>query len=131
MQTVKPGFSLIELLIVLAIVGILAAICYPSYQQYVLRSYRAEAISQLLLLANAQEQHLADYGVYSADLVALGVKASERYTFNINLFAAQQEFELTAHAQGQQQADSECQLFTLNHLGQRNGQDLQAQACWN
>jgi type IV pilus assembly protein PilE len=131
MQTVKPGFSLIELLIVLAIVGILAAICYPSYQQYVLRSYRAEAISQLLLLANAQEQHLADYGAYSTDLAVLGVKASERYTFNINLFAAQQEFELTAQAQGQQQADSECQLFTLNHLGQRNGEDLQAQACWN
>ena len=131
MQTVKPGFSLIELLIVLAIVGILAAICYPSYQQYVLRSYRAEAISQLLQLANAQEQHLADYGAYSADLAVLGVKASERYTFNINLFAAQQEFELTAQAQGQQQADSECQLFTLNHLGQRNGQDLQAHACWN
>lgn len=130
MKTVKLGFSLIELLIVLAIIGILAAICYPSYHQYVLRSYRAEAISQLLQLANAQEQHLADFGVYSADLALLGVKVSERYTFNINLFAAQQEFELRAQAQGQQQGDSECLLFTLNHLGQRNAQDPQSLSCW-
>lgn len=131
MRTVKPGFSLIELLIAVVIVGILAAICYPSYQQYVLRSYRAEAISQLLQLANAQEQHLADYGVYSADLAVLGAKASERYQFKVNLSAAQQEFELTAQAQGLQQADSECPLFTLNHHGQRNSQEPQALVCWN
>lgn len=131
MQTAKSGFSLLELLIALAIIGILVAISYPAYQQYVLRSYRAEAISQLLQLANSQEQHLADYGVYSADLTVLGVKASARYEFNINLSAAQQEFELTAQAQGLQQADSECPLFTLNHYGQRNSQDPQALFCWN
>jgi type IV pilus assembly protein PilE len=131
MQAGKSGFSLIELLIAVVIVGILAAICYPSYQQYVLRSYRADAISQLLQLANAQEQHFADYGVYSADLVMLGAKVSERYQFKINLFAAQQEFELTAQVQGPQQADSECPLFTLNNLGQRNGQEPQTQSCWN
>lgn len=131
MQTVKPGFSLIELLIVLAIIGILAAICYPSYQQYVLRSYRAEAISQLLQLANAQEQYLSDYGVYSADLAVLGVETSTRYQFSISVVDAPQEFELTAEAQGPQQADSECLLFTLNQRGQRNQQSPHTIACWD
>lgn len=131
MQRVKPGFSLIELLIVLAIIGILAAICYPSYQQYVLRSYRAEAISQLLQLANAQEQYLSDYGVYSADLAVLGVETSTRYQFSISVVDAPQEFELTAEAQGPQQADSECLLFTLNQRGQRNQQNRHTLACWD
>lgn len=131
MHTVKSGFSLIELLIVVAIIGILAAICYPSYQQYVLRSYRAEAISQLLQLANAQEQYLSDYGVYSADLAVLGVETSTRYQFSITVVDDPQEFELTAEAQGPQRADSECLLFTLNQRGQRNQQNPHTLACWD
>ncbi|MCP4091353.1 MAG: prepilin-type N-terminal cleavage/methylation domain-containing protein, partial [Gammaproteobacteria bacterium] len=51
------GFTLIELMIVVAIVGILAAIAYPSYQEQVRKSRRADANGALLGLANAMQRH--------------------------------------------------------------------------
>ena len=125
------GFSLIELLIVIGIVGILAAICYPSYQQHVLRSYRSQAITQLFQLANAQEQYLADYGNYAADLQSLGLnEAVARYRFELTLTDGSQGYLLVAQAQGSQRADSECLLFALNHAGQRNPGQTQSLHCW-
>ena len=131
MQKAGQGFSLTELLIVLAIIGILAALCYPSYQQYVLRSYRTEATTTLLQLANAQEHYLADHGSYAADLAALGAATTARYTFEITLSEQAHAFELRALAQGLQQADSSCSLFTLNHLGQRNQLAPDTLSCWD
>ncbi|WP_166838982.1 type IV pilin protein [Rheinheimera pleomorphica] len=131
MQRTKQGFSLTELLIVLAIIGILVALCYPSYQQYVLRSYRTEATTALLQLANAQEHYLADHGSYAADLAELGAAATARYSFEIMLSEQAQAYELRALAQGLQQADSSCSLFSLNHLGQRNQLAPDTLNCWD
>lgn len=129
----KGGFSLIELMLALAILGILLAISYPSYQQHVLRSYRSEATSSLLQLANAQEQYRADHGVYSSDFSVLGGAAqspSARYRLSITLLDAEQGFELAATAQGLQQADTACSSFTLNHYGQRNTSIPASVDCW-
>lgn len=135
MKRIKPGwqraFSLVELLIVIAIIGVLAAICYPSYQQYVLRTYRTEATTTLLQLANNQQHYLADYGSYTSDLAVLGGTSSSRYSFEVLLSEQNQAYELRALAQGVQQADISCSLFTLNHLGQRNQQSPQMQPCWD
>lgn len=128
------AFSLIELLIALAIVGILAAVCYPAYQQYVLRSYRAEAMQQLLQIANIQEQQLADFGQYTTELSNLGltsnVTASGRYQISILLNNAASEYQLIATAVGVQSADSSCPSFELNHLGQQNATNSVALSCW-
>ena len=129
----QNGFSLIEMLVALAILAILISVCYPAYQQYVLRSYRSEATTQLQLLANAQEHYLADYGQYSNDLVALGLtelQRSERYRYSMQLSEENQAFSATARPVGLQQADSGCAVFTLNHLGQRNVQSPQYLPCW-
>ncbi len=131
----RTGFSLIELMIAVAIVGILSAIAYPSYQQYVLRTHRAEASKLLLTVANLQERYLADYGQYTANLALLGVaedgiSASGRYQLQVEL-ADSHSFMLTARAQGPQTADRDCLLFTLDHTGQRNANLANSLFCWD
>lgn len=66
MQSIRygRGFSLIELMIVVAIIGIIAAIAYPSYTQYVERARRADAQGALMGLAGAMERHRAVNGTY-------------------------------------------------------------------
>lgn len=129
----QAAFSLLEMMVAVAIMAILVSVCYPSYQQYVLRTYRAEATSQLHLLANAQEQYIADYGLYTADFSQLGWQSPQqasRYRYRITLLHNNQGYQLTATAIGLQQADSDCPEFTLNHLGQRNVLSPQFLSCW-
>lgn len=60
----NSGFTLIELMIVVAIVGILASIAYPSYQESVAKSRRADATGALLVFANAMERHFTVNNTY-------------------------------------------------------------------
>ena len=128
------GVTLIEMLIVVLLIGILSAIAYPAYQQYVLRSYRAEAVKTLLILANRQEQRLADYGTYTEDLTQLGfqqgVSESGRYRITVQLNGGQFAYQLLLTAQGPQTQDRDCLRFSLNQLGQRNHALTEPLACW-
>ncbi len=63
-NTEQQGFSLIELMVVIAIVGILAAIAYPSYTQQVLATKRTDCSGALVGLANAMERHYSVTGSY-------------------------------------------------------------------
>ncbi|MCH9025616.1 MAG: type IV pilin protein [Proteobacteria bacterium] len=71
-QNSQRGFTLIELMVVIAIVGVLAAVAYPSYTDYVTRSKRATAKSILVMLADRQEQFFIDNKRYAIDLNELG-----------------------------------------------------------
>src|SRR5690606_16242997 len=70
------GFTMIELMIVVVIVGILAAIAYPSYRSYVLRANRAEARALLLDIAAREERFFSNNNTYTADLTQLGFPAA-------------------------------------------------------
>ena len=93
MRKISRGVSLIELLIVVVIVGILAAVAYPSYRQYVVRAKRVEAKAPLLQIATNQERHYLQNNTYTKDMTKLGFKSSgnqlsDTGTYKINVDTA-------------------------------------------
>lgn len=85
----QRGFTLVELMIVVAIVGILALIAVPSYRQHVVKSNRAAAEAFLLSVSNKQEQYMLDARQYAENLgdlkgVAVPPEVSKNYTVSIS-----------------------------------------------
>ena len=118
----SAGFTLLELMIAVVIVGILAAVAYPSYQSYVGRGYRAEAHSALHRLANLQEQYFLDQRQYAADLTRLGESNNPAVTtggrYQIATAVTAVGFTLTATALSSQVSlDEGCPALTLSANG--------------
>ena len=122
----KHGFSLIELLVVMAIMGILAMVAYPSYQHYIVRAHRSDGQSALLDLAIRLEQFYAKHNLYQSATIGTGATTDilskttspERYyTLSITRASAN-EYALQATPNGvQAKLDTACQSLTLNSLG--------------
>lgn len=70
------GFTLVEVLITLAIIGIVAAFAYPQYAEYVLRAGRSEGAAELMRIMERQENHYRDELTYTTDLTDLGFSAN-------------------------------------------------------
>jgi type IV pilus assembly protein PilE len=119
------GFTLIELMIVVAIVAILASIAYPSYVDSVQRSRRADAMDALLNEAQRAERFFTLNNTYVGFAPAADSPGGF-YTVAIGNQAAA-TFTLTATATGAQAGDNACPTLTLNQAGAR-GPD---EACWN
>ena len=87
LQKLQHGFTLVELMITVAIVGILAAIAYPSYTSYTIKSNRAAAQAHMLEVAQAQVTYLNDSRRYATSATELALTAptavSGKYTVNI------------------------------------------------
>ena len=66
----QHGFTLIEMMIVVAIIGILAAISYPSYQRYVIKTKRTDMMSEMQNIASTIESRKLAQGRYSNDLIS-------------------------------------------------------------
>ena len=131
-QKKNYGFTLIELMITVAIVGILAAVAYPSYTDFVTRSNRSEGQRELLRLANLQEQLYVDTRAYTTDMTNLGMKAdpyvTETGNYSIDAVVNGTTFTLTATAKGNQLSnDTDCTTLTINELGERDGE---TDICW-
>ena len=124
------GFTLIELMITVAIIAILTMIAYPSYQQYILKSHRTDAKTALLDLATRQERLFTLQNVYSSAPAALGYGAASfpiaiqsgnqsYYVLSVqqvNNAASSPTYTAIATPTGPQQRDS-CGTYSINQLG--------------
>jgi type IV pilus assembly protein PilE len=127
--------TLVELVVALVILGVIAAIAYPSYQESVLRARRSEAHTLLVDAANRQERFFADSNSYASSMLQLGYAADPAATDNgfyrvaVSAVAPAgcaatappscTAFSLTATPQGVQTSDSDCTTISLDSLGQK------------
>lgn len=116
------GFTLIELMIVVAIVGILSAVAYPSYTEYIRRGHRAEARAGLLQAAQWLERAATATGTYPASKdfpTTLTKVPNDRYVLTYKPGAEPiASYELTATPKGAQTGDK-CGNYTLTNTGLR------------
>jgi type IV pilus assembly protein PilE len=125
----SSGFTLLEVMIVVVIVAVLAAIALPSYSAHLRKSARAEAQAVLTDAASRQQQFLVDRRRYADSFAALGVAApadlAAKYGFTVDAVnGAPPTFTVVAQAIGSQLQDK-CPRLTLDNAGNRTPPE-----CW-
>ncbi|MBP1472873.1 type IV pilin protein [Frateuria sp. MAH-13] len=133
----QQGFTLIEMMIVLLIVAILAAVAIPSYRRYVVRSHRVDAQRALTELAARQERFLYSNNSYADSVSALGGTSSmagSYYTVQVDpASASTTTYTLVATAVGSQHDDdTQCQTLSLDQAGRQEstGSTTNDPKCW-
>lgn len=140
----KQGFTLIELMVTVAIVAILAAVAYPSYVEQVRKTRRSDAQAALMKAAQALERCYTEYNAYNnthcAAVSTSGTELAPPYTSTEGGYytltattLSKTAFTLWAVPQGAQVGDK-CGKLTYNHIGQKNIEDaasgVTAADCW-
>jgi type IV pilus assembly protein PilE len=149
MKRREQGFSLIEMMIVVAVIAIILAIAVPGYQEYVRRANRSEAKNLLLRIAAEQEKFFTTFNRYSANIA--GARTGNPATSGLNLANNTQQnagdtafynvtivvpanglsYTLNAGPDGAFQSADECGELTLDNAGVRDALGPSAPAnCW-
>lgn len=114
------GFSLVEMLVAVAVAGILMAAALPAYSDYVLRSRRSDAANALAQVQMAQERWRGNNTSYAPSLAALGLPATSpqgHYTVAVTASSASGYAATATASSSQQAADSACRLIGLAMAG--------------
>lgn len=131
------GFTLVELMITVAIVGILAVVAYPSLNGYIQKSRRTDAKTALLAVAQKMEQYRSLGNTYAgATLGASGVYANTKsdngyYALSFSVVPTQTVYTVQAVPQAGQATDA-CGTFSYDQAGNKmvSGGTLTASSCW-
>jgi type IV pilus assembly protein PilE len=131
-----------ELLTVVVIMGILAAVAVPTYRRYLIRSQRSEAKIALLQLQTAQEKFYMQNNAFTDNVAdaspsGLGLAATTetgKYTIEVDVAEDGQTYDATASPRegGGQTDDQDCATFTIDERGNKgiSGGDSTAEKCW-
>ena len=142
----QRGVTLLELMIVVAIVAIISAFAFPSYMQYVVNTKRTVATSALLQIADRQQQFFMDNKQYADDLTDLGFAANPLvladtgnsaaagdsdavYSISLSNVAVTTYSITAAPLHGQASRDTHCASLTLDQAGAR-GDTGGGGDCW-
>lgn len=128
----NSGFTLMELMIVVAIVGILAAIAYPSYQKQLQKGRRADAQQYLMSIAQANQRYFLDnrsYETTPGNLQAIPVSVDSYYTITIVTTAGPPlAFAANAQPKSGPQASDVCGTLSVSSTGARTSSS--GTNCW-
>lgn len=127
----SSGFTLIELMVVVAIIAIIASIAIPSYSKYIVASHRTEAQAAMLNLAQFLEsKYNASFSYPAVADIPTSLKSPENvntyYTFSISIGTASQTYTITA-TPTTAQSDSQCGTLTLKEDGAKTPT---TSGCW-
>ena len=151
MRQSTAGFTLMELMIVVALIAILAMIAYPSYEDYIRRATRTEAKNLVMQIASEQEKFFSTFNRYSGSIT--GARTTDPATSGLNMLGSSRDlvggspdpndrafyditvaltngnlgYTLTATPQGGQQTADRCGTMTLDHLGNKTAA---IDGCW-
>ena len=145
--TWQRGITLMELMIVVAILAMISAFAYPSYQQYIVNTKRTAATSTLLQIADRQQQFFMDNKSYANNLTNLGYSDNPLWVADdgrivvagdldaVYIFGlvnvTPTEYLAFAVPVGQQQVrDTKCGALTLNQASSRQAYGSQPDECW-
>lgn len=132
----ERGFTLIETLIVIAILTIVSVISVSSYRDYMIRANRTDGTSLLLRVAAAQERFYLENNSYTTDTTALGFPSETSdngyYKLGLNTLDPAIRFQafVTPVPGGRQATDTKCQVFVIDQSGLRNSAPEPIDVCW-
>lgn len=144
----QKGFTLVELMIVVAILGILGSIAYPAYTQQMLKSKRSDAFVGVQRIAQLQEEYFSRNMSYADSLITLGYTsspiASPNQAYNVSLIAEPAgcsgntvspclDYTVSARPRtAAQQKDTECAVISYDNVGRKTSKTKSgtSSSCW-
>jgi type IV pilus assembly protein PilE len=133
------GFTLVELLVVVLIIGILSAVAIPSYMTYILKAHRSAAVTGVLELASRQARYYTTHNNYTTSMVTLGyasdpmpLDSTNSHHFDLSVESADANgFVLKASPYGKQTNDK-CGTYRYTDLGRMTseGDTTLVKECW-